>query len=133
MRNLIINKFLPILLLSLFISCEEQIINSHSSDDKLGGTLCESSLSASEMRFCKSQNIITKRCISCHTGYHSDYSSYIESDYDTENLMTPGDSENSTLITILINNGGNMPKAGKPIPNEEVETLKEWIDNYVAE
>jgi len=130
MRKLITNN---ILLIPLFIliGCQEQLTNSNTSDDKLGGEICESTLSAADMRFCKAKNVIIKRCISCHTNYHSVYSTYTESDFNTENVITPGDATNSSLISILINNGGNMPKGGKPIPSDEITVLEDWINNFV--
>ncbi len=116
-----------LLLLAVITSCKQQTFNSNSGDGNLGGNDC-SSYSGSDLRFCDAQNVILKRCVGCHSGYHNIYASYTEADYKSNFLITAGDSAGSTLFSILLNEGGNMPKDGKPLPDEEYTALMEWID-----
>ena len=113
------------------IACKQQTINSHSSDASLGGSLCASTLSESETRFCESKNIIASRCVSCHTGYHEGYANLTEADFIQQSLITVGDAANSSIFSILQNNGGTMPKGGKALPTEEITTLTDWIENTI--
>lgn len=116
----------------LVFSCEQQTFNSSIGDENLGGNDC-TSFSGAELRFCNSHNIILKRCVSCHTGYHNSYANLTESDYVDNFLITPGDSAGSSIFSRLINEGSNMPKDGKPLSDDEYTELMEWIDQVPSE
>lgn len=116
----------------LAFSCEQQTFNSSIGDENLGGNDC-TSFSGAELRFCNSHNIILKRCVSCHTGYHNNYANLTESDYVNNFLITPGDSAGSSIFSRLINEGSNMPKDGKPLSDDEYTELMEWIDQIPSE
>ena len=116
-----------IFLIFLVLACEQQTFNSNTGDANKGGNDC-SSFTGGELRFCNAQNVILKRCVTCHSGYHNSYANLTEDDYKNNYLITAGDSAGSSIFSILINEGGNMPKDGKPLPDEEYTTLMEWID-----
>ena len=84
-------------------------------------------LDGSDPNFKAAYAIIKTRCISCHN-YHSEWASYTSSAKWLEsNDIIPGNDVSSPLITQLINEGGDMPRAGGALPEAEYQTLKLWV------
>ncbi len=126
MLNKVTQLFKISLLLTL-TSCM-QTYNSNSGDDLLYG---KKGVIDTSTDFGKSLEIIQSKCINCHTGRHSTWSNYkTELDYVDNGLIIRGSSSASTLIGILTQSGGTMPKAPiEPLTTEEYNTLVNWIDN----
>ena len=80
--------------------------------------------------FAQSYSVLKTRCISCH--YHSGWSEYKTSeDWVKQNLVTPQDVDNSTLIKRIVHFGGassNMPVGEAGIPNSEYQVLVDWVE-----
>lgn len=79
--------------------------------------------------FAEAFSVLKAQCIDCHTSYHASWSKYTtEAAWKNSGYVTPGNSAGSTVIAILINNGGNMPKDGKALSAADLEKLTSWID-----
>jgi mono/diheme cytochrome c family protein len=79
--------------------------------------------------FGKVQKIIGDNCIMCHKKFGAN----AESDFVTQQLVTPGNTATSTFYTVLIgslplSNGSNMPKAGAPLTKDQIQDVAEWIN-----
>lgn len=73
--------------------------------------------------------VLQAQCITCHTNYHSAWSKFTtEAAWKSAGYVKPGNSAGSSIIAILINNGGNMPKDGKALTTEDLGKLTSWID-----
>ena len=116
------------ILLLVFVGCKFQSFNSNSSDNLLGGLNC-SNYTSDLLPYCNAQNVIIKKCSSCHSGYHSDYASYSQQDYLDNSLIVAGDSAGSSLFLYLQNEGGTMPKDGSALSQKEYEYIRDWIDS----
>lgn len=123
-----INKktFFYLFLIS-FIGCQDY--NSNTFDDQrygptdlVGGT-----------QFIQAYPIIQKRCISCHSNYHSSWGAYKnQQDWVTAGLVIPGDKDNSSFINRIINYGANysdMPQGQSQLPASEYNKLVDWVEN----
>lgn len=79
--------------------------------------------------FAAAFGVIKAQCLSCHTNYHADWAKLTsEADWKSSGNVTPQNSASSSIITILINNGGNMPKDGKALSAQDYAKLTSWID-----
>jgi uncharacterized membrane protein len=84
------------------------------------------------VNFRESYAILQKRCNTCHR--HSQWAGYTnKQDFVTnENLVIPGDPNNSQLIYRIINHGGassDMPQGGQALPSSEYQKLVEWVSD----
>lgn len=122
--SLNINKLFFLLLVTLF-SCG-QTFNSNTNDkglvalgDCVGST-----------DFCTAQGIIQTRCINCHTGYHDQWATFNdEAAWKASGRVVAGSTSQSSLITRLKNQGGNMPADAPQIPDSEYQALIQWVQN----
>lgn len=78
-------------------------------------------------------NLVVSKCASCHTGYHSAWSTKEYTDADTrwvsDGLVTGvGVYSDTLLVQRLFNFGGNMPQGGSSFTLEELLILQTWID-----
>jgi hypothetical protein len=74
--------------------------------------------------------IINSRCISCHEGYHDNWSNFTTfADYEDAGLVVGGSPLSSILITRLKNSGGDMPKNGPALDADEYLAVENWITN----
>jgi hypothetical protein len=120
---------LPSLL--FLISCQD--LNSNSSDRSLYGDTDAAALNDdNNARFLVAYPIIKARCASCHTSpIHNKWAAYKSSEWQNEGTIAPGDSDASTFITRIKNYGptGDMPQDTGSIPDDEFESLVDWVDN----
>lgn len=83
-------------------------------------------------QFRAAYKVIQSRCINCHGGTHNAWASYVNSQlWVDKGLIVKGDASNSKLIKRTINSGetgSNMPPEGGPLPNDEYQTLLDWIN-----
>ncbi|MBP6217877.1 MAG: cytochrome c [Oligoflexales bacterium] len=111
-------------LLFVCIQCG-QSYNSDSQDKQLAaleGGSTNATISASTKA---SIAILKTNCMACH----SNWSSYTtDKSWSSSELVTSGDANNSQLISILINNGGSMPKDGDALSQSDYDTLVNWIN-----
>lgn len=95
----------------------------------------------SEVSFQRDVNpVLQKNCAACHlaggTGYVA--SGFGVTGYDSVmkgtkfgSVITPGASISSTLILVLegkVHPSIQMPRDSKPLPKEEVDLIKRWIN-----
>lgn len=78
------------------------------------------------------RQIIVNKCASCH--YHSNYAFKSDADWSVDTLIVPGDASTSTLYRRLQNNEfdssrADMPLAAAPLSLNELETIRNWINN----
>lgn len=120
---------IQVILAILFLTSCGQDYNSNAFDKlKYSGSLSVGS--PEEERLVAAYSVIEKNCISCHNGYHNNYSSYKSSDNWVETgLVVPGDFENSFLVKKLKNYGGTMPQGGASLGSSEIEAIQSWIEN----
>jgi hypothetical protein len=113
-------------IISIFftVSCGQDL-NSNSFDEfKFTGEV------SGTIEFVNAYKVIEKRCISCHTGAHSQWSQYKESEeWERESLVISRNVTDSLIVSRLINNGGDMPQGGSSLPAEDIETLTKWINS----
>ncbi len=85
--------------------------------------------SPEEQAFAAAFAVIKAQCIGCHSNYHASWNKMTtEADWKSSSYVVPGNSTGSNIISILINNGGNMPKDGKALSAEDYAKLTSWID-----
>lgn len=72
-----------------------------------------------------SAKVFQPYCIQCHHHFN-DYSKIMDH-------VTAGDPSKSEIYTRLMNNGGDMPKNGSPLPADAVALLRDWITQGAAE
>ena len=111
-----------IFLISLQFGCM-QSDNSHSFDRPL--TTSENSVLAA------AEAVITDKCISCHTGFHNNWTSFMGTNegWLGSGRVVAGDAASSTLIKRLINNGSTMPLGGVALTDDELAALEDWINS----
>lgn len=113
-------------LLLFFIGCQD--FNSNTFDETKFGV---SNLTGGE-KFKTAYPIIQNKCANCHT--HSEWSGFTtEAKWEEEDLVVPGNPDNSKFITRILNTGRNesdMPQGGSPLPDEEYEILVDWVENF---
>lgn len=121
-----------VLIFSLFIlsSCEDY--NSNSAD-KLKYSNDTQQEDVGDPNFAPAMEVIKNRCISCHSGFHNNWSRYSSNEmWLNSGLVHRGDPDNSPLIKRTINSGqagANMPQGAGAIPDAEFETLRTWVTN----
>tara|TARA_Y100000296_G_C5145708_1_gene243560 strand:+ start:988 stop:1350 length:363 start_codon:yes stop_codon:yes gene_type:complete len=112
-----------LLILSFICSCQTD--NSNSFDDILGS----SSIDPNNPNLVKAYAVIEERCINCHEGYHNNYASLdTDEKWIASGNVTAGIIGDSPLITKLKNRGGNMPKGGANLTEDEYNALVTWIE-----
>lgn len=106
-----------------------QDFNSNSFD---GGTQVFDCSAEADPTECESLNILSAKCINCHTGQHSSWAAYTTAnDYITSGRITAGSADASTLITKLNLHSppGNMPPTGSTqLTVSEYDTLVLWVE-----
>jgi hypothetical protein len=116
-------------LLILFILQACQDLNSNSSDNTKYGPLVLNA--GGDTNFVSAFQIINNRCISCHSGYHNNWSGQnSDNQWLNSGYINRGDPNNSLLIKRIINSGevgANMPQDADSIPESEFAALKNWI------
>lgn len=116
------------ILLIVFNGCKQQTYNSSSGDAELETDSCTGS--GATLRWCLAQQVILNQCVNCHTNYHADYATFTSEDFVDNDLILPGNSDESTLFQYLINEGGTMPKDGSALNDEDYNAIKDWIELY---
>jgi hypothetical protein len=115
-------------LLPLIVLAGCQDLNSNSTDKSRYG---EGAVAGSPV-FVDAFAIVQNRCANCHTStVHNKWSTYrTEADWKSkESTITAGNPDQSSFITRLKNYpNGDMPVGAGPLPNDELEKLREWID-----
>ena len=86
------------------------------------------------LRFQLASNVLSTKCINCHTGFHASWSSFTtEEDWKSSGRVTAGSATSSTLFNRLTGCGGSSsgmpPSPASPIASEECDYIQEWIDN----
>lgn len=105
-------------------------MNSNSFDKTLAQTVSFDISTPGGVRLKNSYFILKEKCMSCHTGYHSDWTKYNTDElWEQNQLVIAGDSEASELIIRMKNSGGDMPLGGSGLDLNNFEIVKEWIDN----
>lgn len=115
--------FLVLILLS---AC--QSYNSHTGDK---AKFAEIELE-DNANFRAAYKVIQSRCINCHSGTHNAWATYVNSQlWIDKGLIVKGSASNSLLVKRIINSGetgSNMPPEGGPLPNDEYQTILDWIN-----
>lgn len=81
--------------------------------------------------------ILRAKCISCHKGTHNWWSNLTQnSDWsgtqvDGSYYVVPGDFSGSYIISRLKNYGSDMPDGGSALSEDELDVLRDWIENGV--
>ncbi len=109
----------------MIVGCQDY--NSNSADaEKYGPSILTGS-----SKFKLAFPILLKRCANCHTSpIHSPWAGYTnEKTWADKNLIINGNADNSQIIIRTINTGGggDMPQGGTAIPDDEYQTLLDWI------
>lgn len=116
----------PLLLSLLLGGC--QSYNSHTGDK---AKFAEIELE-NNPQFRAAYKVIQTRCINCHQGTHNTWATYVNSQLWIDNgLIVSQDSQASKLVRRTINSGvvgANMPPEGGPLPNDEYQTILDWIN-----
>ena len=83
--------------------------------------------------FCHAQRHIKKLDVSA--GLALDTYEAIKESIKTKKVFKVGDSKNSLLVKLLLTNDANrrMPLDGDPLPKDQVELFKRWIDTGAKE
>lgn len=79
--------------------------------------------------FTAAQAVLNNRCVSCHESAHSSWSGKKPNYFISQGLIVPGNAAASPLYQRLINNGGDMPRSGSALPQEEIDALVNWINH----
>lgn len=121
-------KFLLLAVLTTLGACQD--FNSTSNDDE---RFKQVQLTGSA-NFEKAYYIIQERCTSCHTsGVHNAWGSYTkETDWISRGYVVKADVDGSRLIFRIINHGStdsDMPLGMGPLPSDEYNDLKAWVEN----
>lgn len=120
-------SLLLFLLVMTFSSCQDS--NSNSTDRIVYSDLIED---PDDPNFGPAFQVITNRCISCHSSTtHDVWSNYLTTQaWINSGDIKPGEPENSKLITRMKNYNAQetMPQGGGAIPNDEYEKLLTWIE-----
>lgn len=118
---------LPLL---FFTSCGMNY-NSNTFDDvKYGPAPSFDPQTPAEERFVAAYNLLDSQCIQCHEGEHDAWAAWTTSeDWVNQGYVTEGDFSGSILISSLKNYSGNMPKGSSALTDEEIQILRDWIEN----
>jgi uncharacterized membrane protein len=83
-------------------------------------------------QFRAAYKVIQSRCINCHSGTHNTWATYVNSQlWIDKGLVVKASASNSRLVKRIINSGetgSNMPPEGGPLPNDEYQTIVDWIN-----
>ena len=116
-----------IVLLFLIGGCQE--FNSNSFDQELSQEVTFDVSTPAGVRLRDSYMILKENCMSCHTGYHSDWIGYNTNDqWEVNNLVRSGEADESDLIKSLKNVGGDMPLGKSQLSDENYNVLLDWIN-----
>lgn len=111
--------------LAFLTSCQDT--NSNSNDRARFSPIGEDPL---DPNFGTAYRVITNRCISCH--YHTSWIELKDSASWAKrpDLIIPGDSTRSFLISKIVNSGGNgnMPPNTTSIPDTEYQAIIKWAN-----
>ncbi|MDA8792018.1 cytochrome c [Bacteriovoracaceae bacterium] len=124
----IVSLFKVVAVLMVLTGCNQQTYNSSSGDAELESVTCSGSGAA--LRWCLAQQVILNQCVNCHTNYHSNYADFSSEDFVDNDLILPGNSDDSTLFQYLINEGGTMPKDGSALNDADYDAILNWIELY---
>ena len=78
--------------------------------------------------------ILRDHCVRCHSGNDPDggidlsRASGLASGSSDQSIIRPGNSQSSHLIEVVSGDKPEMPKSGKPLSQQQIATLKDWID-----
>ncbi len=92
----------------------------HESDDTITG----SSTTVAALK------VLRKLCFSCHTSW-SAYKT--DQDWIEQGYVELGNAKGSTLVQMLINDGGNMPQGGSALSDSDYNAILDWINGMVAQ
>lgn len=83
--------------------------------------------------------IFERTCVSCHGGFNEEADSVVTEEMldmttyegvmggsQWGTVIEPGDAVNSILYDMVLE--GDMPEEGDPLPEEEIELIRLWID-----
>jgi len=122
-------KLLLLIFMILLISSCGQSFNSNSSDNNLVDYAGIDTSTPAGQRLNSAFNVINVRCISCHTGYHSTWSSYrTDAAWRTAGLVQNGNPMGSAVYSRLKNVGGDMPLQNPQISDSERGLIETWIN-----
>lgn len=120
--------YLNFLLVVLLASCN-QSTNSNSFDRKYSENIGIDRSTAGGERLYQAYIALKKNCMSCHSGYHSSWTTFnTDQAWIESGLIESNDAYGSTLVIRLKNMGGNMPKNNPQMSEEDFEKIIEWID-----
>lgn len=74
--------------------------------------------------------VLKSRCFKCHAGEDPEAGVRLDVLDELINHTAPRDAENSRLIHLIAK--GEMPPKGKPVAEQDLKTLKTWIDEGLA-
>lgn len=113
-------------LLTFIVGC--QSYNSHTGDKAKFAVL----ELEDNPQFRAAYKVIQSRCINCHSGNHNTWATYVNSQlWVDKGLIVKGNATNSLLVKRIINSGetgSNMPPEGGPLPNDEYQSILDWIN-----
>lgn len=107
----------------VFLACGQNY-NSQSADAYLGVADC--SATPARVRFCAARTVILNQCSNCHT--HQQWAAYqTDQAWIQSGRVVANNPGQSTLITKLQNEGGNMPLGYGPLSASDYNALKDWV------
>jgi hypothetical protein len=71
--------------------------------------------------------ILEARCVSCHAGDAAKGDVRLDRFIDASDWISAGDPDSSVLLQQVTGPEPAMPKLGKPLTDDQVETLRQWI------
>ncbi len=125
-----LRPFYLFLLLNLLTACGQDY-NSNSFD----ASRYSASRATGTQQFINFYEVMSDKCISCHTGTHSHWADFITApQWQTSwesNLVLPGDPSNSTIVSRLSgwSPGGDMPKNFPSISASDYQIIVDWINS----
>ncbi|MEZ6128406.1 MAG: DUF1553 domain-containing protein [Planctomycetaceae bacterium] len=74
--------------------------------------------------------ILEQHCVRCHSSLSSkgDLSFETFADLKTHGYVVAGDASNSHLLSVITGNPPQMPKEGDPLSMQQINTIRQWID-----
>lgn len=120
-----LNKIFIFLFLFFVFSCGQNI-NSNYNDQGQYGTVTIDTSTPAGARFNSAYKVIQSKCMACHN-----WSGYTTSDkWIQSGYVIQGNYSGSSMIMVLKNYGGSMPKNPyAALSNPELVTLESWITN----
>ncbi len=96
----------------------------------MGAKKQEAAAPAAGATFAMVQPILNMSCVGCHNGPGGkagvDLSS-LQAILRSPGLVTPGDPDNSGLVSVVSGPRPRMPRGGSPLSAAQVATLRDWI------